>query len=100
MSDDAQRRLVEAGVAALEGRLDEATGLGIEAVELFEELGWAFVAAEVRLHLLLELRDRPELRAWADEARATFQRLGNEPYLRWLDELEASPQHAPVGAAS
>ncbi|HET9416865.1 MAG TPA: hypothetical protein VFP30_04915, partial [Candidatus Limnocylindria bacterium] len=76
----AVRREGEAALAGLAGRRSEALAAFVEAVQLWRELGLSFEAALAQLTLVsvLGVSDAPT-RAAADEARATFERLGARP---------------------
>jgi class 3 adenylate cyclase/tetratricopeptide (TPR) repeat protein len=97
---DGRAALSAAGVAALEGRSDEAIVAFREAIERFGMAGWNFAVAQTRLFALRLLPGRPELDGWADEARARFELLGAEPWLRLLDEAVARGRSDTLAATS
>ena len=75
-----------AGIAALEGRRDEAIGSFLDALRRFGELGFEFEVARVGLDFVLLLGpDVPEARSAGEQARAIFERVGAKPYLERLD---------------
>jgi class 3 adenylate cyclase/tetratricopeptide (TPR) repeat protein len=86
------RREGDAAVAALEGRRKEAATGFMEARRLWLEITLAFEAAVCSLSMvtLLGVRE-PELRAAADEARVTFERLGARPFSDLLERAVSSP---------
>ena len=85
-----------AGIAALEGRRDEAIGSFVDALRLFRELGFEFEVARVALDFLLLLGpEAPEARSAGEEARATFERLGAKPYLERLEVAMARATASP-----
>jgi hypothetical protein len=79
------RVATRAGLAALEGRRQEALAGYHDAFERHAALGYDFARARVELDAVLLLgSDAPELRAAADHSRAVFERLRARPYLDWL----------------
>ena len=86
---DVLRVGVRAGVAALEGRREDALGLYRDAQRRFAELRDVVDLADMQLEMaaLLGL-DEPEVRAAADAARQTYERLGARATLDQLDRLE------------
>jgi hypothetical protein len=77
---------LEAGLAALEGRRSEAVSGFREARRLLRELGLVVSVADNGLDFVSAVGPAdPEARAAADEARATYTRLGAKP---WLDRLD------------
>ena len=82
---DGIRQLAVAGRAAIEGRPADAVTAARASVSLLEGCGWTVPAAEAKLFLLRILPDQPEFGPWVAEARAKFEQLGMQPYLRWLD---------------
>ena len=97
---DGMLRLSAAARAAIEERPDEAVRAARESVAILEETGWLVPAAETRLYMVRLLPDQPEFAGWVAEARDCFERIGAQPYLRWLDELDATRQPEIVSAAS
>jgi class 3 adenylate cyclase/tetratricopeptide (TPR) repeat protein len=82
----ANRAAAWAGIAALEGRRDEAIAGYRDALKRYREIGFDFEVARVELDMLMLLGpDLPEARAAAEEARAVFERVGARPYLELLD---------------
>jgi class 3 adenylate cyclase/tetratricopeptide (TPR) repeat protein len=96
---DASRVELEAGIAALEGRADEAAEQFVHAQQRFAETGAVFERAFCQLTMAALLPSaRPEVGAAAEDARAVFTRLRAVPFLARLDELLArSVQVASVG---
>jgi tetratricopeptide (TPR) repeat protein len=97
-----------AGIAALEGRRDEAIAGYRDALKRYREIGFDFEVARGELDMLMLLGpDLPEARAAAEEARAVFERVGARPYLERLDAtigdartaVSATPT-VPAGAAA
>ncbi len=76
---------VTSALAALEGRTPDAVAGFVEATRGWQELGLAFEAAMCALNhvLLLGCADDAGRQA-ADEATATFERLGAKPLLKLL----------------
>ena len=99
----AKRRTV-AGIAALDGRLEEALG-GFEAVVAdYRGLRLPFAVAATEL-MMVSLLDgsAPEVTAAADEARAIFEQLGARAWLDRLDEAltrGTRPSEAPASSSS
>jgi class 3 adenylate cyclase/tetratricopeptide (TPR) repeat protein len=88
----AERAAAWAGVAALEGRREEALAGYRDAVRRLRAIGYDFEVARVQLDAALLLGvEAPELRAGADEARAVFERVRARPYLERLDAAIAHP---------
>ena len=84
------RVTIEAGIAALQGDLDEARSLYRRAFDGWRALGASFSLALAQLDLVLLLgSDDPEATEAASEARATFERLGAAPF---LERLESAPR--------
>ncbi len=89
---------IHAGIAALEGRSDEAAAGYGEALKHYRALGLDFELAGAALDWVLLLGPgTPEARAAADEARAIFERLGARPYLERLDAAMRDVLPSPVG---
>ncbi|MDQ2688948.1 MAG: hypothetical protein M3Y29_01560, partial [Chloroflexota bacterium] len=86
----------EAALAALEGRTADALAAFGEARATELRLGQHYEAALVVVNAAQLLGDLPEVRAWAEEARAVLTALGARP---WLDELDAAVAPAPEAAA-
>jgi hypothetical protein len=84
-------------LAALAGRPQEALQGFLDAARRWAEVGLEFEAAMSRLTFvrLLGVAD-PQARAAADEARATFERLGARPL---LDRLAAAVE-APAATVA
>jgi len=97
-----------AGIAALEGRRDEAVAGYRDALKHYREFGFEFEVARIELDMLMLLGpDLPDARAVAEEARSVFERVGARPYLERLDATisdarivgSAAPA-VPAGAAA
>jgi hypothetical protein len=58
-----------------------------------------FTAARHSLEAIILLPDEPEVRAWADDARALFTELRAQPYLDRLDGALASAS-SPAAAGA
>ena len=96
---EAVRLQFAAGVAALEGRRDDAMAAFREARASLERMEQQFAAARVSLDAIILLPDEPEVRSWSDGARATFDAVRARPYLEKLDEALASAR-APAQSRS
>ena len=58
----------------------------LEALRLFRELGMAWTEANAGLDAIVaDVLEPAERQRVADETRATFERLGAQPYLAQLD---------------
>ena len=87
---------IEAGVAALEGRRDEAIAGYREAVRLARQFRSLGTAADLLLDAVYVLEpDDPERAAFADDARALFVSAGAQALLDRLDEATAGQPSAP-----
>jgi GNAT superfamily N-acetyltransferase len=92
----AGRLEILAGVAALEGRLDDAAEQFAATLRAYEELDLVFERALCQLTMVAVLPpSRHDASAAAVEARAVLERLGAAPWLARLDELLAK---ATVGS--
>ena len=81
----AERRTMEAGLAALEGRADAAADAYRESIEAWRALDCTLDLALCELDLVLLLGpDHPDATA-AKEARDIFNQLGAKPFLERLD---------------
>jgi class 3 adenylate cyclase/tetratricopeptide (TPR) repeat protein len=104
----ASRATSHAGVAALEGRADEALALYREALALWDELGlhWDHALTALDMLLLVGATDQEE-QAAMDVARATFVRLDAKPFISIIEGLphatpagrQAEPDSVPSSAA-
>ena len=82
----AQRRTAEAGIAALEGRTDEAAEIYRDAIERWRTLESALDLALCELDLVLLLgADHPDATV-AKEARDILTQIGAKPFLQRLNE--------------
>jgi class 3 adenylate cyclase/tetratricopeptide (TPR) repeat protein len=96
---DTSRIAARAGIAALEGRTDEAIAGSREALTRLRSIGADFeVARAVLDFVLLVGADHPATREFAAEARAVFERVGARPYVERLDAALAG--HAAATAPS
>ena len=85
-SVSADRIAARAGIAALEGRMDEAISGYREAIARHRSIGSNLAVAEYSLDLVrLVGGNHPAAREAAAEARAIFARVGAQPYLELLD---------------
>jgi hypothetical protein len=83
----AQRRTTEAGLAALEGRLDEAAEIYVDALEQWRNVDSVLDLALSELDLVLVLgADHPSATV-AKEARDIFVQIGAATMLHQLDRL-------------
>jgi class 3 adenylate cyclase/predicted ATPase len=94
----AARLGARAGIAALEGRRQEAIAGFTEAVGRFRAIGADLFAAQAGLDLVVLVGpDEPAARAAAAESRAIFERVGARAY---LDRLDAALAGGPREATS
>jgi class 3 adenylate cyclase/tetratricopeptide (TPR) repeat protein len=91
---------MQGALASVEGRRADARAQYLEALRLFRELGLAWVAANIGLDAIIaDALEPAERQRVADEARATFERLGARPYLVQLDAaLSRAPALEPRAA--
>ena len=89
---EAQRRTLQAGIAALEGRRGDSVLAYREAASMWRDLGLRFDLALCQLDLVTHTastdRDRGPA---ADEARAILEELRAQPFLDRLDAATGSP---------
>jgi class 3 adenylate cyclase/tetratricopeptide (TPR) repeat protein len=97
----ADRIAARAGIAALEGRLDEATAGYREALSMHRSIGADFNVARMALDFVILVGgDHPATREAAAEARAIFERVKARPYLERLDAATArETKDAPLAEA-
>jgi class 3 adenylate cyclase len=91
---DHDRSAIRAGVAALEGRPAEAADLYVEALRGFKDQGVVFDFALGALDVATVLADAdrgPDVVAAIETARATFARLGAQPFANRLEAALANP---------
>jgi hypothetical protein len=91
---------MEGALAAVEGRRADARAQYQEALRLYRELGLAWTGANTGLDAIVaDALEPAERQRVADEARATFERLGAVPYLAQLDAaLSGVPTAEPRAA--
>ena len=88
----AKRRALDAGIAALEGRIEEAVSGYGAACERLADMGDGLETAVTRLEFAALVGvDRPEAQAAAAAARKTYERLGARAFLAQLDAIDAAP---------
>jgi hypothetical protein len=88
----ASRISARAGIAALDGRHDEAIAGYRDALARFRAVNRDFDLACTALDFVLLLGpEDPSARAAAEEARAIFERVGARPYLERLEAAMAQP---------
>ncbi len=81
------RMAAHAGVAALEGRIDDASTGYRDVLARYRALGEVLATTRTALDYVLLLGpDQPGAGEAAAEARAIFERVGARPYLAKLDE--------------
>jgi class 3 adenylate cyclase/tetratricopeptide (TPR) repeat protein len=102
---EAARMMMAAGVAQLEGRIDEARRTYADALAAFRPLGLRFEFALCALDVIVSGAMEPDdRRRLADEARTVFTELRATPYLERLDAAlnddDASGPTAPVTEAT
>jgi len=89
---DAWERGITAGMAAQDGRLDEAADAYRDVIRQLRDLGSRFELALTELDFVRFVGgERPEVLAAAEEARAIFTEIGAKPLLRRLDETLGIP---------
>jgi class 3 adenylate cyclase/tetratricopeptide (TPR) repeat protein len=95
----AARIAARAGIAALEGRRDDAIAGYGDALARYRAQGQDFeLGCAVLDSVLLVGTDEPSVRAAAEEARAIFERVRALPYLERLDAAMAGQGLAAPGA--
>jgi class 3 adenylate cyclase/tetratricopeptide (TPR) repeat protein len=95
----AARISARAGIAALEGRLDDAVAGYRDALARFRAVNHDFGLACTALDFVLLVGpENPAAFAAAGEAQAIFERVGARPYLEHLEAALARP--APTGRAT
>ena len=101
---EAYRTAMRAGLAALEGRIPEATRGYLEATSELRRVGLLWELARTQLDFVIAVGPGVrEARDAAEEARATFERLGARPYLERLEaavgpgDSERRPAASPSG---
>jgi len=96
----ASRLAIRAGIAALEGRRDDAAAGYREAFTLFTLAYADFERARVGLDAVKLLGpDDPVARDAADFSRAVFERVRATPYLQLLDEALSRPSTSAAKAS-
>jgi class 3 adenylate cyclase/tetratricopeptide (TPR) repeat protein len=94
----AARIAARAGIATLEGRLDEAVAGYRDALERYRAAGEDFELACAGLDFVLLVGgDHPATRGAATEARTIFERAGARPYLERLEAATATPTQSLPG---
>ncbi len=90
----ASRIATHAGLAALEGRTDEAIAGYRQAFQMFRSMGADYLVAGHQLDLVILVGPTHEAaREAAAEARPTFERIKARAYLERLDAALAEPVH-------
>jgi len=88
---DADRAVIRAGLAALGGDASAALAGFRAALASYRDLGLVWDEAQLGLEAtMLVGAAEPEVAAWADKARGTFERLGAAPMLASLDAAFAA----------
>jgi class 3 adenylate cyclase/tetratricopeptide (TPR) repeat protein len=89
---DAERLVIAAGIAGLQGRRDEALGMYRDAARTLRVIDCRQELATALLDAVTVLgADDPAAPEMADEARAIFEQLGARAYLDRLEEALATP---------
>jgi hypothetical protein len=84
-------------LAALDGRRADALAGFTDAVRRWRDLGFEFEAAVCALNFVTTIGgSEPEVRAAAEDARAVFERLGAQPFMKRLDAAVRSSQPVPA----
>jgi len=96
----ANRRTIQAGIAALEGRKTEALTGFREALGDWRDLGipWRVALTAILMATVLG-PDEPDVRSAAEEGRQILARLGARPFLERLDALLMLPTPTPTPAS-
>ncbi len=94
------RATLRAGLAAMDGRAAEATGLYREALRGLRDLGlpWDEALTAIDMASVLDPAD-PEVKSAADAARQILERLGARPFVARLDAALARTSTAGADAA-
>jgi class 3 adenylate cyclase/tetratricopeptide (TPR) repeat protein len=101
LSGKAQRLSTRAGIAALEGRQQEAVGLYRDALRLWSLTRQDTLGALIALDMAILLDPRlPEVRSAAARAREVFERNGMRPFLERLDAALAPTAAGDRGDAA
>jgi class 3 adenylate cyclase/tetratricopeptide (TPR) repeat protein len=83
---------IEAGLAALKGDTDHATGGYRDAIRQWRDIGAAFDLALCELDFVKFVGgENPEAKAAAEEAESIFQRLGAPAFLQRLNDAVGLP---------
>jgi class 3 adenylate cyclase/tetratricopeptide (TPR) repeat protein len=94
---DRERLCLRAGLAAIEGRRDEAVAGFRESARAARQLDDPWGLAETLLDAVITLgADDPEVAAFAGEARLIFERSQARALLDRLDEALGTPTRAPL----
>jgi hypothetical protein len=89
---NASLRTIEAGVAGITGKPEEASAAYRDAIRQWRDLGTAFDLALCELDFVKFVGgESPDVEAAATEARSIFTRLGAPSFLRRLDEAVGLP---------
>ena len=98
---DADVAALRAGIAARQGRMDEAMAGYRAALAIYREMGLRFDLAMAGLDMAaLVGPDVPAVKAAAGEARAILIELGARPVIARLDRLVAPDESAIVGGVA
>ena len=88
---DTERKTLRAGVAALEGRRQDALSLYREALDVWRDLGLVWDEALCAIDMATVLGPRePDVVAVAERARETLIRIRAQPFLERLDAAMAA----------
>ncbi len=99
----AARAWIHAGIAALEGRSDQAIAGFADALDRYEAIRWGFLRAIAALDFVAMVGpDEPHARSAADDARTLFESLRAAPFLGRLDSVLSgkTPPIAPRAASA
>jgi tetratricopeptide (TPR) repeat protein len=98
---DAARSGMGAGIAALEGRRDEAVAKYSTALPLWEELNVLFDGALVGVEMARTLStEEPVVQTALAKSRATFESLGATPFVELADRLASRSFDGAANASS
>jgi len=90
----------QAGIAALEGRIDDAVAGYRAALERLDAIHMGWLTALLGFEFVSVVGDHPASREAAARSRETFERVGAQPWLDKLDAVLASLSRAPARPAA
>ena len=90
----------QAGIAALEGRIDDAVAGYRAALERLDAIHMGWLTALLGFEFVSVVGDHPASREAAARSRETFERVGAQPWVDKLDAVLASLSRAPARPAA